>query len=199
MALPRLVDGQSNGVAGFLNATAQEIDNLSTACIVARQPRHVDQLFHANPNTFYTVSWEQSALDTFGGTFSTFDPYSLHIHLNGVYTLTMQMRFPPSDGSQFPSSAFGTGTRSGYIMLNSQNPAIARDPAHGTLASDIKPWATDGEGVTLNMTTTAILKDGHRVYGMFRHTATGAINVLATDFGGTYMSIARIGPLPPGA
>lgn len=196
MALPRLVDGQYDGVAAFLNSAAQEIDNLATAALVRRKPDTTE--FLAQPNVFYTVSWEQADLDTFGSMWNPIDPFSVRIRLNGVYTLSMQLRFPPNDGTPSTPPYYGTGTRSGYIMLNSQNPAVSRDPDHGTLTSDVKPWATDGEGVTLNMSTTAVLRDGHYVYGMFRHTATGPIQVLAPNFGGSYLSISRIGPLPPG-
>lgn len=183
MAVPRVANGQFDGVSHFMNSMAQEIDNMSIACKVRRTTDGIP----IEPNTNYRISWESVEVDTFGGMWTPSDPDVLTIRHNGIYSLVLQVRW--SRGSS-TSPPYTDGFRSCYLLLNSVV------PPSGVLTSDRKPASVTGEGVTLSCSTTATMLDGHKLYVGVSHSATATLDALHADFGGVYLAVNRIGPIP---
>jgi hypothetical protein len=180
VALPRFSDGDYVDVSGRLNAIAEEIDHLGVCCVVARTS-------HGTlPNvTDVTFQWQVALMDTYGGMWDESDPYAVTIRVPGVYSLILQERF----GHPHQNPPYSVGQRAGKLMLNGTSVFTH------SIASDKKGASIEGEGVTLAMSTTVPLNVGDRLYCNIWQSSGATIDCIQTDYGGTYLAAARVGPL----
>lgn len=172
--LPRLADGQADGVSDFLNACGEEIDRLGVGCVVRRTstaslPTGVDQL----------VSWQALDLDTAGAMWSPQAPEIITIRVPGIYTIIAQVRF-----GQYAT----TGRQAIRILLGGSNPAT------NTIGVDKKPSSNDGEAVTCSSTITTRLFTGQQIRLSVWQNTGAAYTWSHTDFGGTFLALSRSGP-----
>lgn len=183
MAMPRVTSGTVPSSAAF-NAVAEEIDNLGVACKVVRTSAQTG----IAGTTDLVVVWQASVFDTRGDMWDPAFPTYITIQVPGTYVLVLQERFGITGGSN-------VGQRAGKIMLNGTSVFA------NSLASDKRAGNTDAgsEGTTLLMTAVARLYTGDQIYCNYwsSHSAQGGstISALGTDYGGTYVSVARLAPI----
>jgi hypothetical protein len=186
MRMPRAVSGTVPSAAAF-NALATEVDNLGISCEV----RRTSSL--ASPaNTDLVVPWQEAVIDTLAFSeqpmWDPAFPTFLTIHVDGTYTMTLQQRWPATGGS-------AVGQRACKIMLNGTSVFA------NSIASDKLAGSTTGEGITLSTTRPYRLLVGDLIYCNYWSShvtvpaTTPTITALATDYGGTFLSVSRMGPL----
>lgn len=184
--LPQAYRGSPFSAATF-NATRREVELQGLSCSV----RRTASAAAIPPNTDLIVNWQVEDWDTLGG--GMFDPvYANYILITsaGIYLLDAQVRWDLVS----VDSPYNTGDRAAKILVNSTN-VFSTDPLAGPVASDKKAWSTVGEGVTLSMSRIWRCFPGDRIYLNYWHSAVAAINGLHLNYGGTYLSAARLAGL----
>lgn len=175
--MPRVVSGTAPSATVF-NTLAAEVDALGAGCTVRRTSTQTGIL----TGTDFVVSWQALTFDTIGGMWSASTPTAVTIVIPGVYACTLQERWSPSGGN-------GTGQRAGKIMLNGSS------VFNNSQASDKRAADGTAEGVTLSMTTVLRLVAGDQLYCNYWQSSGSTISGLHTDYGGTFFSVNRMGPL----
>lgn len=179
MPMPRFFRGGAVQ-ASSLNAIAQEVDWQGLAVKVRRTSPMTAQ----SASTDRIISWQIEDYDTLGGgMWDISTPDRITIRVDGVYTFVCQQRWAGNTG------AYLTGNRAGKLLINSTN-VFSVDPAAGPFASSITP-ATPAEGTTFTLVADYPCYVGDRIYTNFWHSASGSIDCLHQDYGGTYLSVTR--------
>lgn len=181
MPMPRVVSGTAPSATVF-NTLAAEIDNLGVRCKVYR----TSSLSGIVTTTDLIVPWQAVQYDTFAATstpmWSSATPNYVTIQAGGVYDLAMQERWSPTGGN-------GTGQRAGKIMVNGSSVFA------NSVCSDKRAADASNEGVTVQTHAVVPLPAGTLIYTNFWQSSGSTITGLHTDYGGTWLSVKRLGPL----
>lgn len=175
MPMPRVISGTAPS-AGVFNTLAAEVDALGAGCKV----RRTSTISLVN-NTDILLNWQSVEYDTVGDMWDPANPGVITCRFAGVYSVTLQERMSADGGA--------TGQRAGKIMLNGTN--VFAD----SQASDKRTASNIGEGITLSMTAVVRMAIGDLLFASVWQSSGGTIPALQQDFGGTFMTVNRMGPL----
>lgn len=180
MPMPRVTSGTAPSATVF-NTLADEIDSLGAGCQVRRTTAYTGM----QNATDLIVPWQAVTYDTIGGMWSPATPNYVRVTVAGVYSVTLQERF----AAVTTGSPYTAGQRAGKIMLNGSS-VFANSQASDKRGADVV-----AEGVTLSMTAVLRLNVDDLIYANFWQSSGGTITALQVDYGGTFLSLNRMGPL----
>lgn len=174
MPMPRVVSGTAPSAAVF-NTLAQEVDDLGAGCKVVRTTATTV------PAADSVITWQSAEYDLATPMWSSAIPQMVTCRSSGVYQVTLQIRFGPGDGDG--------EARAGKIMLNGTSVFT------NSQASDKRVSSSTGEGITLSMTAVIRLGLNDKLYANVWQNSGVTITGHQADYGGSFMTVNRIGPL----
>lgn len=175
MPMPRVISGTAPS-AGVFNTLASEVDALGGGCKVVRSTTST-----LVTTTDLLIGWGTLEYDTVGGMWSAANNGVIVCQIAGVYSITLQVRFGPGGGA--------TGQRAIKIMLNGTS------VFNNAQASDKRAASNIGEGISCSATATVRMAASDQLFASAWQNSGSTITALNQDFGGTFMTVNRLGPV----
>lgn len=174
MPMPRVISGTAPS-AGVFNTLAAEVDSLGAGCKVLRTSTAT-----LVNNTDLLIAWQALEYDTGGGMWDIANSGVITCRQAGVYSVTLQVRF---------GATSAVGQRAIKILLNGTSVFT------NAQASDKRAASNSGEGTTCSATAMVRMGVGDLLFASAWQNSASSITALYQDFGNTFMTVNRMGPL----